>query len=104
MRTESNLLLNVFPAASRISHSNIFAIFAKFAIMFSFLPFLLLRAFLDIPQQDLPCIQLLLFVLRYFFFAKLAEQILSHLFVFSRQLQKFFKCATGKNAFRFDNI
>ena len=30
----------------------IFAIFAKFAIMFSFLPFLLLRAFLDI--SDLP--------------------------------------------------
>ena len=31
----------------------IFAIFAKFAIMFSFLPFLLLRAFLDIsPRSD----------------------------------------------------
>ena len=29
----------------------IFAIFAKFAIMFSFLPFLLLRAFLDISQH-----------------------------------------------------
>ena len=28
----------------------IFAIFAKFAIMFSFLPFLLLRAFLDISR------------------------------------------------------
>ena len=28
----------------------IFAIFAKFAIMFSFLPFLLLRAFLDISH------------------------------------------------------
>ena len=30
----------------------IFAIFAKFAIMFSFLPFLFLRAFLDISQED----------------------------------------------------
>ena len=29
----------------------IFAIFAKFATMFSFLPFLLLRAFLDISLQ-----------------------------------------------------
>ena len=31
----------------------IFAIFAKFAIMFSFLPFLLLRAFLDISHPVL---------------------------------------------------
>ena len=30
----------------------IFAIFAKFAIMFSFLPFLLLRAFLDISRKN----------------------------------------------------
>ena len=29
----------------------IFAIFARFAIMFSFLPFLLLRAFLDISRK-----------------------------------------------------
>ena len=30
----------------------IFAIFAKFALMFSFLPFLLFRAFLDISQSS----------------------------------------------------
>ena len=74
MRTESNLLLNVFPAASRISHNKTYGAFSFYCSCYSI------------------------------FFAKLAEQILSHLFVFSRQLQKFLKCTTRKNAFRFDNI